>query len=52
MPSAEDPKDVARLPPGCTSGVGAALASPFHQHQGLKEQSEFELSSPLPQPDV
>lgn len=45
MPSAEDPKDVARLPPGCTSGVGAALASPFHQHQGLKEQSAFQLSS-------
>lgn len=45
MPSAEDPKDVARLPPGCTSGVDAALASPFHLHQGLKEHSGFELSS-------
>lgn len=51
-PSAEDPKDVARLPPGCTSGAGAALASPFHMHQRLKERSGFELSSPFPQPDV
>lgn len=51
-PSAEDPKDVTRLPPGCTSGAGAVLASPFRLHQGLKERSGFELSSPFSQPDV